>query len=371
MVQHADADDDDLYDMAELRDLPKSVMPGAISRDSLKRLSKDPGGLVPQITAGSTETKESVCTIVPLQVGSNSIELSIGIGINDGYDLDDDNKEDAIIYSLELYNKKKKKWLNVLNKSSNDPTTIFRLDGLQNRPYDIRIKYEYFQNKRKIEQYSDKLTISLKIAIIWNNLHHGKNVQFIENHRILCKRGEGHCSVVMDPMIISSSTFKKIIFAINIHKYGNKSCFGFIDYSKYAVLMNGNWDKVFLYCPRKATGSQGIYGLTAQLKQRQVLCCINGKWVTAIKLKKTKDCNGYINEDDHFIFEYVFNGNNNNYCNVYLNNHKDNKCLLLSGSNKYTFNNIPSSIVPIYSHEDHGESEVSVKVLTAEFLNKK
>ena len=361
LVKNADADNDDLYNIG-MPDLPK----GKSGIPSL------PPGHKRMETQGSTIAEDNtICTVVPLQVGSNSIELSIGVGITGGYDVDDENKnDDAIIYGLEIFIKNK--WKTVLTKSSNDPTTIFRLDGLQNKPYDIRIRYEYFQNELKCIQFSNKMQISLKVAIIWNNLHHGKNVHFIENHKILCKRGDGHCSIVMDPMIISNSTFKSITFAVCIHKYGNKSCFGFVDYTKYPSLMHGNWDKCYLYVPRK-DNVKGIYGLTAQFKSKQLFCCIDGTFTKSIKLKKTKfNPSGSIQEEDHFIFEFIFNTkeNNNNICNVYLNKYKDKKCLLLSGSNKITFNNIPQSVVPIYSHEDHGESQVSIKVLNAEFVKK-
>ena len=306
----------------------------------------------------------STCTVIPSQVGVSSIALDVSIDIKNGFDIDE-NKEDAIIYGLEILIKKQ--WKTISQKSSDEPTIIFRIDGLQNRKvYKIRMKYIYYQKYMKFEKYSNELNIELDkkwISLIFHRKCHGKHIQFINDDRIICKGGDS--SIVMDPMIISRNTFKKLVFALTVHKFGSKTCFGFIDYDKYNAIMGNNWDKCYLHSSRNGASKDGIYGLSTKLKSSSIYCCVNGQFIPSIKLQQNRQ----IMPDDCFIFEIVYDEEENkNYCNVYL-QEISKKTKLLSGSNKYTFENIPSSIVPIFSHENYGESEVSIKVLIATFAS--
>ena len=96
----------------------------------------------------------SSCSVIPSQVGKNSISLDVNIDIKNGYDTDD-KKEDAIMYVLEIFIKNE--WKIISQKSSDEPSIIFRIDGLQHRPYKIRIKYVFFQMNKKYERYSDEV----------------------------------------------------------------------------------------------------------------------------------------------------------------------------------------------------------------------
>lgn len=323
----------------------------------------------PRRYRGSAQEQEigyssSNCIIIPSQVGINSIALDVNINIKNGFDIDE-NKEDAIIYGLEILIKKQ--WKTISQKSSDEPTIIFRIDGLQNNKlYKIRMKYIYYQKYRKYEKYSNEISIKLDnkwISLIFNKKYHGKYIKFINDDRIICKGGD--CSIIMDPMIISRNTFKKLVFALTVHKFGSKSCFGFIDYNKYNMIINNDWNKCFMHSALNNISSKdGIYGLSTKLKSSSIYCCMNGQFIHSIKLQQNRQ----IMTNDCFIFEIIYDDDGKNYCNVYL-QEISNKTKLLSGNNKYTFENIPNSIVPIFSHEHYGESEVTIKVLIATFAS--
>ena len=213
------------------------------------------------------------------------------------------------------------------------------------------------------------------VSLSWNGDNHGDHVEFINKERISCSGGD--CSIVMDPMIISNTRFKKIVYALTIHEFGSKACFGFIDYQRYQILMNDNWNKCYLHCSRNGGSKEGIYGLSAKLKSPNLYCCVNGQFINSIKLNKNrnidKEKQRFISPNDSFIFEIVFNdetNNGKNYCNVYLDEISE-KTKLVSPvcDNGYTFENIPNQIVPIFSHQQWGQTEVTVKVLIATFAS--
>ena len=164
--------------------------------------------------------------------------------------------------------------------------------------------------------------------------------------------------------------FSKIVFGLQIHSFGYRSCFGFIDSSKLQALMQNKWNQCFLHTPRDSDQTKGIFGLSASLREKERLyCCKDGLWVNHIDIMKTE--HKQLKADDTFIFEIVFgNGKEKNYCNVYINDFNENCKLLTDRTSQYTFEDIPDAIIPIYSHEDHGESKVTVKMYRSELVHK-
>eukprot|EP01084_Bolivina_argentea_P122441 216976_1 len=264
---------------------------------------------------------------------------------NNKIQIDVRNEDTKNIKSLEIYYRNRNKTEPDDDEKLDDWKVIKTdsfIDNIQPlNQYDIRARY---MNSNGVwSNLSTTITIDTKFECIWNEHPHKNNkyITFNSDNELIFNKYCDTVSVICDD-IIKSDNFSKIKFEFIINEFCQSSQFGFISaINPINKTMNGYWNY------KNISYNKDAFILEAMDGNSMVHRYQNGK-DTDCRLFSNPGIliQSIIKQGDHFIFDVDFDAL---ICNVFI--HSDQNSIWISNKpNMPTFANIPSIIIPVYSH---------------------
>eukprot|EP01083_Nonionella_stella_P233443 822452_1 len=248
-------------------------------------------------------------------------------------------------YEIVMNDTFKKEYINDDNKQQ----YIELIDDIKPLTYYTIKSRRYIGRKQRWSKYCTPFEVFTSVTFAWSKQHRGSNAKLSNLSRdVYCKSKKGSCSIVTDEAI-SAMKFKQVTFSFEMHSLAQFSYCGFVEcsdnMSEFEENMRPYWDALVVknsdsYCLGFCNGSNSIQRWMNGNKKGK------SKWKSKdLKLQNSQK----VQNGDVLLFHIDFERLT---ADVYL-NHETKQNKISADADQNTFVNIPSHIIPVYSHENN------------------